>query len=255
MRFSKSRNLPTFIVGHVTKEGSIAGPRLLEHMVDTVLYFEGNGNKSYRIVRAVKNRYGSTNEIGVFEMTDAGLKEVANPSALFLAERSKETCGSVAVATVEGTRVILVELQSLVNPSYLNMPRRLSSGVDYNRLALMVAVLERRVGLKLSQSDIYVSVAGGVKIVEPAADLAVALAVASARENKSIPNDLVAFGEIGLAGEVRGVSFLDQRLKEAAKLGFKKAVVPPQEVKTKAKMQVMPVSSVKEAVQRLKLKS
>lgn len=253
MRLSKSQGLPIFIVGHVTKEGSIAGPRILEHMVDTVLYFEGDGNKSHRIVRTVKNRYGSTNEIGVFEMTDAGLKEVANPSALFLAQRSEEACGSVTLATVEGSRVILVELQALVSPSYLNVPRRLSSGVDYNRLVLMVAVLERRVGLKLGQSDIYVSVAGGVKIVEPAADLAVALAIASARGDKLLPSDLVVFGEVGLTGEVRHVSYLDQRLKEAAKLGFKRAVIPPQEVKTKAGIKTDSVGSIKEAVQRLKL--
>lgn len=231
MRIAKSTHLPIFIVGHVTKEGSIAGPRVLEHMVDTVLYFEGDNYQSFRIVRAVKNRFGSTNEIGIFEMTDAGLIEVANPSALFLSQRPESSSGSLVIATMEGTRPLLVELQALVTSSHLSVPRRMATGLDYNRLALMVAVLDRRLGLHLGQDDIYVNVVGGVKVNEPAADLGIALAVASAHKDIDVQDDLVAIGEVGLAGEVRFVSQLEQRLKEAAKLGFKRAIVPGQEVR------------------------
>jgi DNA repair protein RadA/Sms len=231
MRIAKQTHMPTFIVGHVTKEGSIAGPRVLEHMVDTVLYFEGDNYQSFRIIRAVKNRYGSTNEIGVFEMTDSGLIEVGNPSALFLSQRPEESSGSIVIAVVEGTRPLLVELQALVTSSHLSVPRRMATGIDYNRLALMVAVLDRRVGLHLGQEDIYVNVVGGIKVNEPAADLGVALAIASAHKDTLVPRDTLALGEVGLAGEVRFVGQLEQRLKEAAKLGFKKAIIPDQEVR------------------------
>ncbi len=231
MRIAKSIHLPTFIVGHVTKEGSIAGPRVLEHMVDSVLYFEGDNYQSFRIIRAVKNRYGSTNEIGIFEMTDAGLIEVANPSALFLSQRPENSSGSIVIATMEGTRPLLVELQSLVTDSHLSMPRRLATGLDYNRLNLMVAVLDRRFGVRLGQEDIYVNVVGGVKVNEPAADLGIALAVASAHKDLVVSPDVLAIGEVGLAGEVRFVNQLEQRIKEAAKLGFKRAIIPDQELR------------------------
>ncbi|MHB8842045.1 MAG: DNA repair protein RadA [Candidatus Aquicultor sp.] len=231
MRIAKSIHLPTFIVGHVTKEGSIAGPRVLEHMVDSVLYFEGDNYQSFRIIRAVKNRYGSTNEIGIFEMTDAGLIEVTNPSALFLSQRPENSSGSIVIATMEGTRPLLVELQSLVTDSHLSMPRRLATGLDYNRLNLMVAVLDRRFGVRLGQEDIYVNVVGGVKVNEPAADLGIALAVASAHKDIVVSPDVLAIGEVGLAGEVRFVNQLEQRIKEAAKLGFKRAIIPDQELR------------------------
>lgn len=231
MRIAKSIHLPTFIVGHVTKEGSIAGPRVLEHMVDSVLYFEGDNYQSFRIIRAVKNRYGSTNEIGIFEMTDAGLIEVTNPSALFLSQRPENSSGSIVIATMEGTRPLLVELQALVTDSHLSMPRRMATGLDFNRLNLMVAVLDRRFGVHLGQEDIYVNVVGGVKVNEPAADLGIALAVASAHKDLVVSPDVIAIGEVGLAGEVRFVSQLELRLKEAAKLGFKKAIIPDQELR------------------------
>lgn len=226
MRLAKVTGIPVFIVGHVTKDGSIAGPRLLEHIVDTVLYFEGDRHYSFRVIRAVKNRYGSTNEIGIFEMTDRGLIEVPNPSSVFLGQRRESAVGSIAVPTIEGTRPIVVELQALVAASHLAVPRRLTSGLDYNRLCLTLAVLERRAGLILGKDDVYVNAVGGVKVTEPAADLAVALAVASAHKDSPISRDLVAVGEVGLTGEVRMVSQLENRLKEAAKLGFKSAIVP-----------------------------
>lgn len=228
-RFAKDKNISLFIAGHVTKEGAIAGPRLLEHMVDTVLYFEGDSHNVYRIIRAFKNRFGSTNEIGIFEMKDTGLNEVANPSSIFLSEQRERSPGSIVVATLEGTRPFLVEMQSLVAPSYFPAPRRLSSGLDYNRLIMVLAVLENKAGLKLSNMDVYVNVAGGVRVVEPAADLGVALAVASARRNIKIPPDLAVFGELGLCGEVRVVNRIEKRLNEIAKLGFKKAIIPYQE--------------------------
>lgn len=250
MRIAKNIHLPTFIVGHVTKEGSIAGPRVLEHMVDTVLYFEGDTYQSFRIVRAVKNRYGSTNEIGIFEMTDAGLIEVANPSALFLSQRPEGSSGSVAIATMEGTRPLLVELQALVTPSHLSMPRRMATGLDYNRLSLLVAVLDRRLGLHLGGEDIYVNVVGGVKVNEPAVDLGIALAVASAHRDLAVPKDLVAIGEIGLAGEVRFVSQLEPRLKEAEKLGFRRAIIPDQELRSKGglKIDLLRVKNLQQAL-------
>jgi DNA repair protein RadA/Sms len=229
-RVAKNLKIPTFLIGHVTKEGSIAGPRVLEHMVDTVLYFEGDKHYSYRIIRAVKNRFGSTNEIGVFEMTDQGLMSVGSPSNLFLNPGLDSGSGSVVLAAIEGTRPFLVELQALVVPTHLTLPRRLTSGLDYNRVCLTIAVLEKRLGLTLSSQDIYINIVGGVKIVEPAADLAVAMAVISAFREVEIPSNVVIAGEVGLGGEVRQVSYLEERLKEAQKLGFKRAVVPKQSI-------------------------
>lgn len=253
MHLAKRTGIPVFIVGHVTKEGAIAGPRLLEHIVDTVLYFEGDRHQSFRIIRAVKNRYGSTNEIGVFEMTDCGLVGVSDPSALFLSERPAGASGSVAVATMEGTRPIIVELQALVSPSYLASPRRMSSGPDYNRLNLVLAVLERRVGLPLGKEDVYVNAVGGVKIVEPAADLAVALAIASAHKDVALPLGVVTVGEVGLTGEVRFVSQLERRLKEAAKMGFTSAIVPKQDLKSLngVEMELVPAATLREAIDYL----
>jgi len=222
----KRKGRPTFLVGHVTKEGAIAGPKVLEHMVDTVLYFEGDRGHAFRILRATKNRYGSTNEIGVFEMKDSGLQEVANPSELLLAERPLDTPGSTVTAAMEGTRPILVEVQALTSPSSLAVPRRTSMGVDHNRLALLVAVLEKKVGLSMLHQDIFVNAVGGVRIDEPAVDLAIATAVASSFLDKPVDPHTVFLGEVGLTGEVRAVSRTDIRVKEAAKLGFRRCLLP-----------------------------
>jgi DNA repair protein RadA/Sms len=226
IRLAKTRGFTLFLVGHVTKEGLLAGPRVLEHMVDTVLYFEGERGHQFRILRAVKNRYGPTDEIGVFEMTDRGLLEVPNPSALFLAERRGNIAGVAVFAGVEGTRPLLVEVQALVSASPLATPRRAVVGWDGNRLAMILAVLEARCGLVLGGKEVYLNVAGGLRIGEPAADLAVASALISAASGRPVPDDLVVFGEIGLSGEVRGVGQTDMRLKEAAKLGFRQAYIP-----------------------------
>ncbi|MDY6851217.1 MAG: DNA repair protein RadA [Thermodesulfobacteriota bacterium] len=226
INLAKTENLPVWLVGHVTKEGTIAGPKVLEHMVDTVLYFEGERGYNLRILRAFKNRFGSVNEIGVFEMKDQGLAEVANPSALFLAERPGEAAGSVVAPTIEGTRPILVELQALVSASGLAMPRRQALGIDPARLSLLTAVLEKKVGLRLFDKDVFVNVAGGIKVVEPAVDLGMVAAIASSYNDRPVDREAVFLGEVGLAGEVRGVSRLNIRLKEAAKLGFKKVLLP-----------------------------
>jgi DNA repair protein RadA/Sms len=226
MLLSKSTGLSTFLIGHVTKEGAIAGPRVLEHIVDTVLYFEGDRGHPYRILRAVKNRFGSTNEIGVFEMKDGGLEEVANPSELFLAERPIDVPGSVVISSLEGSRPILVELQALVSPTSYGMPRRTAIGVDPNRVSLLVAVLEKKVGMNLAQQDIFVNVAGGVRVEEPAVDLGVVSAVASSFLDKPIPSKTMVIGEVGLAGEVRGIHQAEMRMKEASKLGFKRCLLP-----------------------------
>jgi DNA repair protein RadA/Sms len=226
MVLSKTTGLSTFLIGHVTKEGAIAGPRVLEHMVDTVLYFEGDRGHPYRILRAVKNRFGSTNEIGVFEMKEGGLEEVANPSELFLAERPIDVPGSVVISSLEGTRPILVELQALVSPTSYGMPRRTAIGVDPNRVSLLVAVLEKKVGLNLAQQDIFVNVAGGVRVDEPAVDLGVVCAVASSYLDKPIPSKTMVIGEVGLAGEVRGIHQAEVRIKEASKLGFQRCLLP-----------------------------
>ena len=223
---AKKSGLSTFLIGHVTKDGSLAGPRVLEHMVDTVLYFEGDRGHNFRILRAVKNRFGSTNEIGVFEMKEGGLKEVGNPSELFLLERPLEAPGSVVVCSMEGTRPILVELQALVSPSFLAVPRRTTIGVDHNRVALLVAVLEKKRGVKLFNQDIFVNVAGGVQVDEPGMDLGIVAAVASSYQERPIDARTVIFGEVGLAGEVRGIAQAEARVKEAGKLGFERAILP-----------------------------
>ncbi|MCB1883967.1 MAG: DNA repair protein RadA [Geminicoccaceae bacterium] len=226
IRFAKKRGTAVLLIGHVTKEGQIAGPRVLEHMVDTVLYFEGERGHQFRIIRAVKNRFGPANEIGVFEMREAGLHPVGNPSALFLADREEGIAGAAVFAGIEGTRPILVEVQALVAPSPLATPRRAVVGWDGNRLAMILAVLEARCGLVMSGRDVYLNVAGGLKVGEPGADLAVAAALVSSLADRPVPGQTVVFGEVGLAGEVRPVAQTDARLREAQKLGFKRAVVP-----------------------------
>jgi len=231
MRIAKIKGIATVLVGHVTKEGAIAGPRMLEHMVDCVLYFEGERHHSYRLLRAVKNRFGSTNEIGIFEMQENGLVEVNNPSELFLSERPLGVSGSTVVASMEGTRPVLVELQALVSSTNFPSPRRMATGVDHNRLSLIIAVLEKRMGMFLQNQDAYVNVAGGIKLDEPAVDLAIAVSIASSlREQPTQPFDVV-FGEVGLTGEVRGVSRVDQRVKEAEKLGFRRVILPEKSLK------------------------
>lgn len=223
---AKSRGIPVFLVGHVTKEGSIAGPRVLEHMVDTVLYFEGDRDNAYRVLRAVKNRFGPTDEVGIFEMQAEGLREVANPSQALLAERDEDGCGSVVCPTVEGTRPLLVEIQALATQSFFPSPRRMSTGIDYNRFLLTLAVLEKRAGLRLGQADVYANVAGGLKLTEPAVDLALAVAVASSLRDIPVQKGSVVFGEVGLGGEVRSVRQAERRAKEASRLGFSRMIVP-----------------------------
>src|SRR5215211_6237552 len=226
MQWAKPKNVPVLITGHVTKEGTIAGPRVLEHMVDAVLYLEGDRYHQYRILRAVKNRFGSTDEVGVFEMADAGLREVRNPSEAFLEERTGNAAGSTVAVTVEGTRPILVEVQALTTSSSFGLPRRSANGLDTSRLQLLIAVLQKRVGLGLGGQDIYANVVGGMRIGDPAADLAVALAIASSFRDRPIDSRLVAVGEIGLSGELRSVGQIERRLGEAQRLGFDKAVIP-----------------------------
>ena len=226
MQWAKPRNVPVLIIGHVTKEGAIAGPRVLEHMVDVVLYLEGERHHHYRILRGVKNRFGSTDEVGVFEMADAGLREVRNPSEAFLEERNGNAAGSTVAVTMEGTRPILVEVQALSTTTAFGLPKRSANGLDANRLQLLVAVLQKRVGLPLQGQDIYANVVGGLKIAEPAADLAVTLAVVSSFRDRAVDARLVAIGEVGLSGEVRSVNHLERRLIEARRLGFTRAIVP-----------------------------
>jgi len=251
-RLAKSRGTTVFLVGHVTKEGALAGPRVLEHMVDTVLYFEGERSQTYRILRAVKNRFGSTNEIGVFEMGGEGLVQVENPSEMLLSERDASGPGSVVTAAMEGTRPLLVEIQALAAPSHLSQPRRSATGLDYNRTTMVLAVLEKRVGLRLGNMDVFTNVAGGVKLTEPSADLAVALAVASSLSDLPIQSETLAVGEIGLAGEVRAVQNLEKRLGEAARLGFHRAIVPARNVRKLGGdigLEIVPVESVRRAVE------
>ena len=226
MQIAKGMNCAVFIVGHVTKEGTVAGPRTLEHMVDSVLYFEGDENAGFRLLRANKNRFGSTNEIGVFNMTDSGLEEVKNPSQMFLTGRPKGASGSAVVSTIEGTRAILVEIQALCSDSSFNMPRRTSVGLDYNRVNLLIAVLEKRANMSLSGCDCYVNIAGGMRINDPSVDLGILCAIASSFRDRAIPEDMVIIGEIGLAGEIRGVRNVVQRVKEAVKLGYSRVIVP-----------------------------
>jgi DNA repair protein RadA/Sms len=225
MRIAKETHTTVFIVGHVTKEGTIAGPRVLEHMVDTVLYFEGDRFQAHRLLRAVKNRFGSTDELGIFEMGEAGLIEVENASELLLAERPSHGAGSIVVAVIEGTRPLLVEVQALVARSFLNSPRRMTTGVDYNRTCMVLAVLEKRLGLRMADKDVYVNVAGGLKLTEPAVDLGIALALASSYRDVPVGPELIVAGEVGLAGEVRAVQQIDKRLREAARLGFRRALI------------------------------
>jgi DNA repair protein RadA/Sms len=253
-RHAKKAGAALFIVGHVTKEGAIAGPRVLEHIVDTVLYFEGDPHSAFRLVRAVKNRFGAVNELGVFAMTDAGLRGVANPSALFLQRHGKDVSGSCVLATLEGTRPLLVEIQALVDAAHAPNPRRLTVGLEQNRLAMLLAVLHRHAGIATMDQDVFVNAVGGVRIGEPAADLAVALAVVSSLADRPLPGKLLAFGEVGLAGEVRPAPRGQDRLKEAAKLGFERAIVPRANA-PKAKLaglEVVPVERVDQAVRLLR---
>ncbi len=253
MRFSKEYNVSFLIIGHVTKEGVIAGPKLLEHMVDTVLYFEGDRNTNFRILRAIKNRFGSTNEIGVFEMTQTGLTQIKNPSFLFLSDRQQPKEGAAVYASIEGTRALLVEIQSLVSQSYLTMPRRTAVGIDQTRLSMLVAVLDKRAGLNLGGQDIYINVVGGVSIDEPASDLCVVAALISSFRRKPLPADAVFVGEVGLTGEVRAVGMMEKRLKEAHKLGFKKAYVPAGTLKNvdSGGMEVIQLKSVELLFERI----
>jgi len=252
--YAKKTGTPVFIVGHVTKDGSIAGPRVLEHMVDTVLYFEGDRGHAFRILRAVKNRYGSTNEIGVFEMKGEGLREVKNPSEIFLAERREEVSGSVVVSTIEGTRPIMAELQALVTPTSFGNPRRTAIGVDYGRFTLLLAVLEKRVGLSLMGQDIYVNVVGGLKVEEPSVDLGLVASVASAFRDTPVPYRTLVMGEVGLGGEVRAVTQAEVRVREAAKLGFDRCVLPASSLKKMPKVkgiELVGVEQVDDALQAL----
>ena len=259
MEIAKVQGIAVFIVGHVTKEGTVAGPRVLEHMVDTVLYFEGDRHASYRILRGVKNRFGSTNEIGVFEMRDVGLIEVKNPSAVMLDGRPENATGSIVTCSMEGTRPILVEIQSLVSKTAFEIPRRMATGCDYNRVNLLVAVLERMrdakanrsCGIFLGRSDIYVNIAGGIRINEPAVDLAIAMAIYSSEKEIAVDAKTIIFGEIGLSGEVRSVSMAEQRVSEAKKLGFEKAIIPYSNMASVSNIkgiEVVGVANVKEAV-------
>ena len=250
MTLAKGRGLATFLVGHVTKDGAIAGPRTLEHLVDTVLYFEGEQHHAYRVLRAVKNRFGSTNELGVFQMGERGLEEVLNPSAFFLAERPKDAPGSVVVVSLDGTRPLLLELQVLVAPTPIPTPRRTVIGADYNRVCLLLAILEKRVGMRLASQDVFVNVAGGGRVTEPAADLGIVVATASSYENRPIRGDVVVLGEVGLTGEVRAIAGLETRVREAAQLGFCEAVVPASNLAdgVKLPLEVRGVRTVDEAL-------
>ncbi len=254
LQLAKGLNIAVFIVGHVTKEGTVAGPRVLEHMVDTVLYFEGDRHASYRILRGVKNRFGSTNEIGVFEMEASGLKEVLNPSEFMLSGKPEEASGSVVVCSMEGTRPMLVEIQALVSHSSFGIPRRQTTGTDFNRVNLLIAVLEKRLGLSLGNCDAYVNIAGGIRIMEPAIDLGIALAVVSSFKNRVIDSRLIAMGEVGLSGEVRGISMIQARVQEAKKLGFSTCIIPSvcvDSVKEISGIKVIGVKTVAEAVAAL----
>ncbi|MGI5997185.1 MAG: DNA repair protein RadA [Lutispora sp.] len=251
MRIAKGEGITVFIVGHVTKAGAIAGPRVLEHMVDTVLYFEGDSHMSYRILRAVKNRFGSTNELGIFEMGDRGLAEVINPSQMLLSGRMKGVSGSAIIASMEGTRPMLVEVQALLSYTSFGVPRRAATGADYNRVVLLMAVLEKRVGLQLQNYDSYVNVVGGIKLNEPSSDLGIIASIASSYKDKEIDDGTVIIGEVGLAGEVRAVNFIEKRINEAYKLGFSKCIIPYnnyKNLKDVANIKVYGVRSVEEAL-------
>jgi DNA repair protein RadA/Sms len=249
MRIAKGEGIAVFIAGHVTKAGSLAGPRVLEHMVDTVLYFEGDSHMSYRILRGVKNRFGSTNEIGIFEMGDKGLTEVINPSQMFLSGRMQGVSGSTVIASLEGTRPMLVEVQALLSYTNFGVPRRMATGIDYNRVVLLMAVLEKRIGMQLQNYDSYVNVVGGIKLNEPASDLGVLAAIASSYRDIEIDGGTVIIGEVGLAGEVRAVNFIEKRINEAYKLGFTKCVIPYnnyKNIKSSISLNICGVKSVEE---------
>lgn len=250
---AKNEGISVILVGHINKEGSIAGPKVLEHMVDAVLNFEGDKKQTYRIIRANKNRYGSTNEIGVFEMTDTGLCEVKNPSEMLLADRPTDTSGNCAICTMEGTRPIVAEVQALVTQTSFPAPRRTSNGIDYNRTYLILAVLEKRLGLRFSNNDVYLNVIGGLQINEPASDLGIALALISSLTDTVIPDSIIAIGELGLAGECRGIANVDQRVKEAARLGFTKAIVPIHNYKSATKVNGIEIIAVKNVYDLLTL--
>lgn len=254
MRVCKSRAITTIIIGHVTKEGNIAGPRVLEHMVDTVLYLEGERYFSYRILRAVKNRFGSTNEIGMFEMREEGMCEITNPSDVLISEREGEPAGSCIVSSIEGTRPILVELQALTSQSVFGIPKRTANGFDYNRLALLIAVLEKKLGMQLGNQDVYLNIVGGLRINEPSIDLGIIMVVASSYKNKPIPKDMVIIGEVGLTGEVRRINLVEKRIKEAEKLGFKKCIIPEsnkKDLKDKYKLDIIGVRDIKETIKKI----
>ncbi len=252
MQLSKSDGITVFVVGHINKDGNIAGPKVLEHMVDCVLYFEGDPNTSYRLLRAAKNRFGSTNEIGVFEMLDSGLKEIPNPSQMLLEGRPEGASGTCVACVMEGTRPILAEVQALVSKTSFNVPRRTADGFDFNRAALLLAVTEKRAGMKLSMFDAYINVIGGLRLDEPGADLPVVLAVASSYRDAAIADDLVAIGEVGLTGEIRSVSHMNQRLQEVARLGFKKIIIPKygsEKLEIPKQLQVFKVRNLREAIE------
>ena len=254
MRICKDNSITTIIIGHVTKDGNIAGPRVLEHMVDTVLYIEGERYFSYRMLRSVKNRFGSTNELGMFEMKNEGMVEITNPSSILISEREDNPAGAIVVASMEGTRPLLIELQSLTSTSVFGIPKRTANGLDYNRLAVLIAVLEKKAGLALGGQDVYLNVVSGIKIVEPAVDLGVILACSSSFKNVSIPKDVVAIGEVGLTGEVRAVNMIEKRLKEAEKLGFKKCIIPESNkklLKDNYKLDIIGVRNINEAIKTL----
>jgi DNA repair protein RadA/Sms len=254
MFYAKRSATVVFLIGHVTKEGAIAGPRVLEHLVDTVLYFEGDRGHPFRILRTVKNRFGSTNEIGVFEMTDAGLREINNPSEIFLSERPVNTSGSIVLASIEGTRPLLVEMQALVSPTTFGMPRRTSMGIDFNRLNLLIAVLEKKGGVHLGGMDVFLNVVGGIKITEPAADLGIVAALVSSFRERPLNQQTLVFGEVGLSGEVRAVAQGEARIKEAAKVGFKRAIVPfgnAERIKGDLGISISGVRNINEAIEQM----
>ena len=257
MRVCKSRAITTIIIGHVTKEGNIAGPRVLEHMVDTVLYLEGERYFSYRVLRGVKNRFGSTNEIGMFEMNEEGMCEITNPSDILISEREDNQAGSCIISSIEGTRAILIELQALTTQSVFGIPKRTANGIDYNRLALLIAVLEKRAEMMLGGQDVYLNLVGGIRVNEPSIDLGIIMAVASSFKNIAIPKDMVVIGEVGLTGEVRRINLIDKRLKEAEKLGFKTCVIPEsnkKDLKEKYKLDIIGVGNINEAMKKIGLK-
>ena len=257
MKICKTNQITTIIIGHVTKEGNIAGPRVLEHMVDTVLYIEGERYFSYRILRGVKNRFGSTNEVGMFEMQNEGMVEITNPSSILISDREDNPPGSVIVASMEGTRPLLIELQALTTPSVFGIPKRAANGIDYNRLTMLIAVLEKKSSMPLGSQDVYLNVVSGIRLVEPAVDLGTVLAVGSSFRNLPLPKDMVAIGEVGLTGEIRAVNMIEKRVKEAEKMGFKTCIIPESNkklLKDNFKMDIIGVRTINEAMQKAGLR-